>query len=52
MPGRYLVAAVPQQTFRFNPWVDAGKGIRRFASDGTPVIVKGREAATVTLTTQ
>jgi hypothetical protein len=29
MPGRYLVAAVPQTTFRFNPWVDARKNIRR-----------------------
>jgi hypothetical protein len=52
MPGRYLVVAVPQTTFRFNPWVDARKSIRRFASHGTAVSVTGRDVATVTLTTQ
>jgi hypothetical protein len=52
MPGRYLVAAVPQTTFRFNPWVDARKNIRRLASGGTSVIVTGRGVTKVTLTTR
>lgn len=49
MPGRYLVAAVPQTTFRFNPWVEARQSIRRLASSGAAVTVKEREVTTVTL---
>jgi hypothetical protein len=49
MPGRYLVAAASQTTFRFNPWVEARQNIRRFASRGTVVTVKEREVTTVTL---
>jgi hypothetical protein len=49
-PGRYLVAAVPQTMFRFNPWVDARKAVRRFASGGTAVSVKERDVTNVTLT--
>lgn len=52
MPGRYLVAAVPQTTFRFNRWVEARQNIRRFASGGTSVAVKGREVTSVTLTSR
>jgi hypothetical protein len=48
-PGRYLVAAAPQTTFRFNPWVEARRNIQRFASRGTAVTVKEREATTVTI---
>lgn len=50
MPGRYLVAAVPQTTFAFNPWVEARRNIRRLASAGTLVSVEGRAVTTVTLT--
>ena len=50
MPGRYLVEAVPQTTFRFDPWVEARRNIRRFASAGTLVSIEGRAMTTVTLT--
>ena len=52
MPGRYLVASVPQTTFRFNPWVNARKNIRRFASAGTVVTAKERAVTKVTLTSR
>jgi hypothetical protein len=49
MPGRYFVAAVPQTTFRFNPWVEARKDIRRFAAGGAVITLRERQATTVTL---
>jgi hypothetical protein len=50
LPGRYLVAALPQPTF--DSWVAARRGILRFGSSGSPVDVKAHGSTSVDLTVQ